>query len=64
MKASISVDSQRRGRQAEWQLCCLHDCVRLHQDIKSFSTAHFPELCEVLDHPLMLQITEILSQKL
>lgn len=38
-----------RGRRAEWQLCHPHDCVSLHQDLKSISSAQFPEISEILD---------------
>lgn len=42
---------------------CLHGCVRLHQDLKSFSSPQFPETYEGFEHHLMLQIAQILSQK-
>lgn len=39
-----------RGRQAEWQLFHLRDCISLHQGLKSFSSAQFPEIYETLDN--------------
>lgn len=44
--------------------CAVSMTARLQQDLKSFSSAQFPEIYEGFEHPLMLQITYIPSQKL